>query len=294
MKKFVKNVFACSALCLLAWFLCLSTKVLINKERFGGEVFEALAESTKAHANIQNVILGDSVANQIFSRRYQSETSNCVYLASNQAVTPIGNCALLKMYLEHNPQTKNVCYVVHPCSLGNDGGVAYTFHYMLYPFIESGAMDYVDRHAVEHFRERFSSIVFDSPFVRRMIYADNYVYGVYERWLKHNIPSSRASEIPPECIRALDQMQGLCAKKGIRFKLLSVPVSDKLSKAGEDMMRHLEQIGYGGYARDYSKSQLRIPDDWLSDHIHFKADVLKSKRSEIKGRYETFLCNGSL
>ena len=85
---------------------------------FGPELYYAL-DMAETNTEYTKVIIGDSVARLIFSPDYQDETDEVCYLATNQAITVLGNYILLNRYLENNPQTEEVYYIVRPQSLAN-------------------------------------------------------------------------------------------------------------------------------------------------------------------------------
>jgi len=281
MKKFSYNIVLIATLTALLFFGNAMLRTVINNHRYGDEVFEAIALSGTANTNIENVILGDSVANQLFSRKYQPETTKFIYLASNQAITPIGNCALLKRYLAHNPQTKNVYYMALPGALRNDGGASYTFHYMIFPFVETGAAKEFDDVEMAHLRKRFSSIIFDNTFIRRFIYANDSVYRIFHLWEKKHIEKLSMNKIPMLCERALLKMNAMCKENGVKFVLISSPVVDTSVSKNEATISQLAKIGRGEVARYYLDSQLQVRDELLCDHIHFKSDVLDAQRTNL-------------
>lgn len=281
MKKFVVSVVQLLILNAFLLLMYAGFRTVGNKRRFGNEVFAALSESNVCHTNVVNVILGDSVANQLFGRRFQAETTNFIYLASNQAITPIGNSVLLKRYLRKNPQTKNVYYMVRPPSLLNDGATQYTFHYMLYPFLETGAIDDVDDSELLHLKRRFSHSVFDSPSVRRFIYANDFVYCVYELWLKMREPPTSYDDVPAICTTALEKMYRMCKERNIRFSLIASPAPMDTRARNKKIINTIVGADRCEYLKDYEMSQFVTPDEWLSDHVHFKRDVLREKRDDV-------------
>jgi len=283
MKKFVINSVCIAVLCALGYVVKATYKATINEYRFGDEVFEAIEHSV-ANTGIENLILGDSVANQLFSRKYQLETTNFVYLASNQAITPIGNFALLKRYLVHNPQTKSVYYMALPQSLRNDGRADYTFHYMIYPFVETGAVDEFDDIELSHFQQRFSSSVFECKFIRRFIYADDNIYRIYHQWEKRHVPQASGKQIPALCERALLKMNSICKEHGAKFVLISSPVVDSSVENNQETVAHLIKLGKGEVAKHYLDSQIQVSEEQLSDHIHFKSEILAEQRTNIVSR----------
>ena len=71
---------------------------------FGPELYYAL-DLAEENTEYTKVIIGDSVARLIFSPDYQDETDEVCYLATNQAITVLGNYILLNRY----------CQTAEPC-----------------------------------------------------------------------------------------------------------------------------------------------------------------------------------
>lgn len=106
-------------------------------KRFGPEVFRAIRVCTSAAPQARTLVLGDSVANQVFGTG-PAMPADVAVATCNQVVTPLGNRILLDRWLALNPQAEDVVYVSLPGTLANDGSPEFTFHYLLFPFAEAG------------------------------------------------------------------------------------------------------------------------------------------------------------
>ena len=110
---------------------------------FGPELYYAL-DLAEEKTEYTKVIIGDSVARLIFAPDYQEETDTTCYLATNQAITVLGNYILLSRYLENNPQTEEVYYIVRPQSLANPLWFNFSFQYFIVPFYNDTYKQYID------------------------------------------------------------------------------------------------------------------------------------------------------
>jgi hypothetical protein len=102
-------------------------------EALGKEVWEALRNAEKTVQPKLDVVLGDSVAHQIY--REGQESGQFWSLASNQAITIVGQWILLRKFAEHNDMRgRRVSLVVSPGVFSNELRSSLTFHYFLKPF----------------------------------------------------------------------------------------------------------------------------------------------------------------
>ena len=141
MRLFLAKVFllAVLAAALSAVLACFAYRAAPPK-RFGPEVFQAIKVCTSPNPDARVLVLGDSVANQVFHTRPMPGPDVAV-ATCNQAVTPLGNRLLLDRWLPLNPQAEEVVYALLPGSLRNDGRREFTFHYFICPFAETGLLD---------------------------------------------------------------------------------------------------------------------------------------------------------
>jgi hypothetical protein len=102
-------------------------------EVLGSEVWEALRNTEKTVAPKLDVVLGDSLARQLYGEG--QESGQFWSLASNQAVTIVGQWILLRKFAEHNDMRgRRVFLVTLPSAFTNELRSNLTFHYFLKPF----------------------------------------------------------------------------------------------------------------------------------------------------------------
>lgn len=226
MRRFIAK-FLFLAFCILAITIILSLVAYNStpKKRYGVEVFRAIKVANTSMPDAHTLILGDSVANQIFYVAKPSMPKEFALGVCNQAVTPIGNLLLLKQWLSLNPQAKEVVYVVLPGSLANDGSVMFTFHYFIHPFSEAEWLSKLDYDTITHLENRFGWPVVNNKSLRHLLYRNDRLYQYYESYLikrSSNMPPSDG--LPEIVIKQLIEMQKICTSKGVSFTIKFPPL----------------------------------------------------------------------
>jgi len=138
MKIFLKKIIYFSLMFLifleLLSFIILVTG-LFKLNRFPGrEIYNAISKSY-SYSNKKTLLLGDSVASQIFSNNNEFDSINS--LATNQAIGIAGNYFLLYNYLKKGNKIDSLVLFFIPESFGNNFSQKYTYHYFLKPFNNS-------------------------------------------------------------------------------------------------------------------------------------------------------------
>lgn len=137
MKKFIKQI---ALFCLLSFvfvevvstLMLLTNIYLINYP--GKEIYHSILKS-KQKSNTRILILGDSVASQLFPNSYSNDSINS--LACNQAIGVIGQFLLLNNYLESGNKIDTLFLIYSPLSFQDNLNQIYTYHYFLKPFNHS-------------------------------------------------------------------------------------------------------------------------------------------------------------
>jgi|WetSurMetagenome_2_1015567.scaffolds.fasta_scaffold04875_5 hypothetical protein len=135
MKKFLLK----SVLFVLIFFALSHVRplYLLSKDRYkrtvaGKEVYYSIQKSKQRNALSSRVLLGDSVAYQMFKN---TTSNNPIYsLACNQAVGLTGQFVLLNNYLKAGNHVDAVYLLLSPFSFSNNLNQVYTYQYFLKPF----------------------------------------------------------------------------------------------------------------------------------------------------------------
>ena len=142
MKKFILK----SSLFLVVSFLfifIMSTFLLHTKifklNYYPEKVIYTAIDKSKKNNNSTTLLLGDSVANQIFNNEEEFEKLNS--LATNRAISLAGQYFLLNDYLKTGNKIDTLIMLFVPWSFKNNLDQIYTYHYFLKPFYNSEYSD---------------------------------------------------------------------------------------------------------------------------------------------------------
>ncbi len=250
--------------------------------RFGSEVFRAIRVCTSAAPQARTLVLGDSVANQIFGTGPKLP-SRVAVAVSNQAVTPLGNRILLDRWLALNPQAEEVVYVLIPRSLQNDGTPQYTFHYLLHPFLETGAFDDAPPETLAHLRRRFGRLPIENPSLRHLLYRNDRLYDLYERRIVRRPGPVPGGGLPSIVVDNLRAMRDACAARGVRFRIAFPPVSRAKAPSAAFRVRCAEQLRDVVPGIDALFADLRVePNRNFRDGVHFTRERLGEIRDGLR------------
>ena len=108
---------------------------LYKLNRFPGQEIYNAIDKSHSYNNKKILLLGDSVANQIFNNSFEYDYINS--LATNQAIGIAGNYFLLYNYLKKGNKIDSLVLFFIPESFGNNLNQKYTYHYFLKPFNNS-------------------------------------------------------------------------------------------------------------------------------------------------------------
>ncbi len=264
----------------LAVALALSAYPEHPSARFGGEVFRAIRVCTSVDPAARTLVLGDSVANQLFATG-PAVTGSVAVATCNQAVTPIGNRILLDKWLVLNPQATDIVYAALPGSFANDGARTFTFHYLLFPFAETGLFDGAPPETIVHLRRRFGRLPIDNASVRHLLYRNDRLYDFYERWLVRD-PGGEGC-VPEIVVEQLRAMRDACAARGVRFRLAFPPVSAAKAPSAAFRARCADSLREIVPEIDDLLANLRVePDENFRDGVHFTRERLAEVQSALR------------
>ena len=97
----------------------------------GNEIYYSIFKS-KQKKKFKKLLIGDSVANQLFSNKKNYTKINS--LCCNQAISLTGHYILINNYLSAGNIIDTVYMIFSPSSFQNNLNQIYTYHYFLKPF----------------------------------------------------------------------------------------------------------------------------------------------------------------
>ncbi|MGN1187890.1 MAG: hypothetical protein ACI4R6_05305, partial [Lachnospiraceae bacterium] len=249
---------------------------------FGPELYYAL-DLAEQKNDYTKVIIGDSVARLIFSPDYQSETDEVCYLATNQAITVLGNYILLSRYLENNPQTEEVIYIVRPQSLANPLWYNFSFQYFIVPFYNDTYKKYIDEDTRSYIENRFGKMYATNNIVKSFVENNPYYLDVYlNNVLEQQLEVRDEKHLSDLSIKYLPMMKKLCESNGVSFTVLAAPLAD--TEENHDWSEFATQIAENGLSDilgEYLDGIEYYDESCFSDEAHFTDEYLEENRQEI-------------
>lgn len=262
MKLFLGHILKFFAIALAILLLCESMYFYSGhyQEKVNGwEVYAAIRKS-KQNSNVKRLLLGDSVAMQIYP--CDKEYNDMVSLACNQAITMAGYYFLLDNYIESNNNTlpENVILFINPLTLGSNMD-QFAYHYFLKPFNKSEYQEKFTNYLIN----RISLIKYyktaTMPFFRTSNYSPEYT-----------LPSDSYALVSPISRDYINKIQYLCKKNGISLQLLFTPSKEsnriKIESALEDAIEQEE--GIRELLEKGKNSLCFLPDNQFKDNVHFE------------------------
>lgn len=283
MKRFLANVLL---LAFLASVLAAALALFAYSEpappkRFGPEVFRAIKVCTAPSPGARVLVLGDSVANQVFATRPPPPPEVAV-ATCNQAVGAIGNRLLLDRWLALHPGTAEVVYAMVPGSLRNDGVRAHTFHYLIHPFAETGLLDGATEEVRAHLARRFGRVVVENASLRHLLYRNDRLYDFYERHLVR-MPGDVRDGMPETVAVQLEAMQAACAARGVRFRLAFLPTAPAAAPSAAFRAQCADRLRGVLPGIDGAFAAFRTePAESFSDGVHFTPERLAEIREPLR------------
>lgn len=252
---------------------------------FGPELYYAL-DLAEENTQYTKVIIGDSVARLIFSPDYQDETDEVCYLATNQAITVLGNYILLSRYLENNPQTKEVYYIVRPQSLANPLWYNFSFQYFIVPFYNEKYKQYIDDDTKKYIEDRFGRLYATNDIVKSFIENNAYYMDVYlNNVLEQQLEIRDEKHLSDLSIKYLSKIKQLCDSYGVTLRVMAAPLPD--TEDNHDWAEFEQQIAGSGLSDllgDYIEGIDYYPESAFGDEAHFTQEYLDAQRDEIIGK----------
>lgn len=249
---------------------------------FGPELYYAL-DLAEQKNDYTKVIIGDSVARLIFAPDYQPETDEICYLATNQAITVLGNYILLSRYLENNPQTEEVIYIVRPQSLANPLWYNYSFQYFIVPFYNDTYKKYIDEDTRSYIENRFGKMYATNNIVKSFVENNPYYLDVYlNNVLEQQLEVRDEKHLSDLSIKYLPMMSKLCESYGAGFTVLAAPLPDtEDNHEWREFATQIEESGLADILGDYLEGIEYYDESCFSDEAHFTEEYLEENRQEI-------------
>jgi hypothetical protein len=224
----------------------------------GKEIYYSIKKS-KTKNKSKKLLLGDSVANQLFDNKSHNDTINS--LACNQSIGLVGQYILLNNYLNAGNKIDTAYFILQPFSFLNNLDQVYTYHYFLKPFYN------------REYEPYFTSTVRDQ--ISKIPYSR---YCWYPSILTSNWAPDFKSEdekkfsfLSPISVDYIKKIKELAFKNNFKLVFLPTPVSLNRKKDVDKFNRtEIAQNGFQNEFEGYFDRIIYLDDDNFVDgsHLH--------------------------
>lgn len=288
-RKFLGRVFFIVCGAFLAFIISnmLYYKLGNPKREVAFEVYEAI-DKAERNEGYTILILGDSVARQIFDPVYQDESSSICYMATNQAIMTVGNYILLSEFLSNNPQLEEVYYVARPDSIQSDMNFIFTYSYFVTPLYIEPFRIYLSGDTQKKVEELYGKKFSENGFLKWMLskypkLLDSYLKMCNNRQKLVMLNKNKEQKSNMAYVY-LKNMEELCEKNNIKFHMLASPLPNNIKKY--DIEQELSNFS-GDIQNEYMESLVTVDESEFRDGVHLTEEYLKKNRLKIK---EQVLC----
>lgn len=284
MWKFLGKVII-AALTVICLFLCgnfIWYKYLNRSRITAFEVYDAIS-FVEQNTDYTSLVLGDSVARQIFNPDYQGESADTAYLATNQAITAAGNYMLVRRFHENNPQLRDVYYIATPNSFLSNVNFKYTYSYFITPLYNDSFKKYLDYDTCASLEKTFGSLFTDREFCKWMLAKYPKLLEIYQnnrqKAFKRSVADGQTTlDLSVSYIQA---MQKYCSENGITLHLLFSPVPKGFEFDASDYA-FIKEYGGDAQYQNLMDSLISIDAGEFSDGIHLKKDYIAKHREALR------------
>lgn len=251
---------------------------------FGTEEVDSVMDIVSTYNYLDKVILGDSVAAQLFSNN-ERQCDDFYVATGNQSMTFIMQYALIKKYLAGHPLTTDVYMTITYDSLTSVIQPKLSYQYLVMPLVEYGLYDELDAISVNLLTDVYGRFLLNNKVVSTinksgilrklcMYYIDNKYSNTSD-----NKDPEMVSYIPETYLMKIYK---LCEENGVRFHLIPCPAKD--TPENRRIINNLE-INYlnteiGKLYPDYFKGIVYYPENQFKDALHFKDELLTDEYKE--------------
>lgn len=225
----------------------------------GSEIYISINKS-KHKGKAKKILLGDSVANQLFSNIKNNDTINS--LACNRAISMAGHFILLYNYLKAGNQVDTVYMIFTPFSFLNNLDEVYTFHYFLKPFYTKEYMHLFTKTVHTQVHKIPLNFISKDPIILTSNWAPNFKS-------KDNINYTFLSPISVEYLSKIKDL-----RDEYKFKLIILPTPTRISnRLFVEKINRNETVNTGlvNEFKEYFEKIIFIEDINFTDNLHFKS-----------------------
>ncbi len=255
-----------------------------STDRVGSGEIEPRIAWVQQEDNSKNLLLGDSVGNQLFINLRGINEEWCI-ATSNAGIMIPGQYILMREYVRCHRETENVFLVINPFSLYSNVNTRLSYQYFVMPFVGNGYSDYLSDNMKSELKEKFHPLFLTKPMIKCIDYScinrKIYLNAIYSEEQKKDV-------IPDYTLEYLNEFIIFCKENNINFYLIPAPIADtqenhvRVQELSEQFEKHdLDKI-----FTDFLEEIQYYPAEQFYDGTHFaeeyaKQDILNEKIYDI-------------
>lgn len=286
MKKFLKDIMLyIVSVGILFLFINIILYKGANSHKLGAfEVYYAM-DLASSKTEYSTIVLGDSVARQIFAPDYQDESTTICYLATNQAIMTAGNVVLLEKFMENNPQLKEVYYIARPDSMDSNANFVFSYSYFITPFFNEQYLKYLDKDTVKELEYAYGKIWTNNNFLKWFLGKYPKMLEMYNEsrqflWDLRDTQNGK-NEMPNMSLRYLKKMKEICEKNNLKLHFCSSPVQEDYKFNFEALEKRMDSEGLTDLYEEFYRSVQRVEKENFIDGTHLSKDYLEQNRKKL-------------
>ncbi len=241
---------------------------LMDSEEFQSESgLLPVFEKAKKQDGTTKVILGDSIANQIF-RGFEEENPDYTIIGTNAAFMVTGQYALLTDYLNHHDMVTDVYLVMHPLPLTRTFDTEWSYRYSVMVLSEMGLYDCFSESSKKKLEKTYGGFFLNGSVIN-LIEKSSVIRKLCLSYININkrpYVQSNDFEIADEYVHL---MYDLCEDRGAKLHLISAPVSEFFIDQVEERKMQFDETWISTVYPNYFEDIFYYPDDWSYDYSHF-------------------------
>lgn len=249
--------------------------VQASDSRLGSDEVEFALSIAKEESNSTKLLLGDSVALQLFQGLSGVNTTYTID-PTNQAIQFVGQYVLLTEYLNHHNGVQDVFLVVAPQTLSTDIDPFLSYQYVAIPMIQNGYQEYMDDIVWTKLESQFGKLLLNRnviDFIDRSCVNRKLFYFLIGGKLKEE-KTELVDIISDINLRYLHKMLDLCNSKNVKFHLLPAPMKDTdvNHQYMEAMKTKWQQLDLENDFPLFCQSVSFFPAEMFKDELHFSEE----------------------
>lgn len=281
---FVSMIF--SAVVVMIWlstsepFRSLIASLTASEDFMAGSGMLPYYERARETDGSTKLIIGDSIANQLFSALQESNPETDI-LTTNAALMITGQYLLAEEYLKNHPNATDIYLVMHPLSLTRTFDTEWSYRYAFMTYVETGTINSLDQNTLEAMEDVYGAIfmqkeivnlIEDSPVCRKLCLS-------YISTHKEDYVQQSSFEITDQYIRKL---YDLCMEYHVTLHVYPSPVSEYHKDLVLGLREEYQNTWMSVQFSEYFDQILFYPEEWSEDMSHFSGEYTqREKLNEI-------------